>query len=153
MPNETTFTEVPIKAGKTIIKNVPTENDKCLILKTRMKKLSQCVDNFVEKSIQCKLPWRKTNAAQLQSETCQTVSQYDKFDVLRSNLTNEGGLHMKLHTGCDSLCRYESYRLQPQITRTLKRSDIGAENLSLKGNFYMSKTCEYLMSITKDLCY
>ena len=62
MPNETTFVEVPMKARKTIIKNVPTENDNCLLLKTKMEKLGQCVDNFVEKSIQCKLPWRKMNA-------------------------------------------------------------------------------------------
>ena len=38
MPNETTFVEVPIKARKTIIKNVPTENDNCLLLKTKMEK-------------------------------------------------------------------------------------------------------------------
>ena len=71
----------------------------------------------------------------MQSETCQTASQYDKFDELRSNLTNEGGLHMKRHTGCNSLCRYESYKLQPQIAQTLKRSDMGGENLKLKGIF------------------
>ena len=42
---------------------------------------------------------------------------------------------MKRHTGCNSLCRYESYKLQPQIVQTLKRSEIGGENLKLKGIF------------------
>ena len=100
MPNETTITQVPLKAGKTIIKNIPTENDNCLVFKARMENLGQCVDNFVENSIQCKLPWNKNTKSQI--ETCQTVSQYDKFDELTSNLTNEGGLHLKLHTNCNS---------------------------------------------------
>ena len=146
MPNETTITQVPLKAGKTIIKNIPTENDNCLVFKARMENLGQCVDNFVENSIQCKLPWNKNTKSQF--ETCQTVSQYDKFDELTSNLTNEGGLHLKLHTNCNSLCKYEKYKLQPQISRILKRSEFGVENLNLKGTFLsIFQTCEYILNV------